>query len=123
MLPRETCAPGWPLVEEKTRGALSQVRQGRHLTLGHEPFGQGELQAIKADSQYLTTRHPGTSLPFTASSEETVAVARLRWPNSPTRAGVTAVLTGEPSMSPRPLSDHLTRRSSAGSAGDATMPK
>ncbi len=68
MLPRETCVQGGPLVEEKTSGAFFQVRQGWHLPLGHEPLGQGDVQAIEADSQYLVTRHHGTSLPFTAGS-------------------------------------------------------
>lgn len=64
VLPRETCAPGGPLVEEKTGGALSQGCQGWHLTLGHVPFGQGDFKAIKADSHHPVTRHPGTSLRF-----------------------------------------------------------
>ena len=52
MLPLKTSARAGPLVEQKTRGEISQGRQGRHLTLGHVSFGQVDVKAIKADRQY-----------------------------------------------------------------------
>jgi hypothetical protein len=63
VLPWETCAEGGPLVEGKTRGALSKSGQGWHQTVGHEALGQGDIEPIEADGQYLATHHFATSLP------------------------------------------------------------
>lgn len=68
VLPRDTCVPTAPFVEEKTRGTFSQGSQGRHLTLGHVPFGQDDFKAIQADSKYPVTRHPGTSPGFSVAT-------------------------------------------------------
>ena len=42
---------------ERKRAAPAQLGEGGHLSRGHEPLGEGDLQAIEADGKHAPTWH------------------------------------------------------------------
>ena len=82
MLPRQPRALRGAMIEQEARRAPAQLGEGGHLPRGHEPLGEGHLQAIEADGKHAPIWHRPSLLDMqsnaTWTSPRSRAPARLR---------------------------------------------